>query len=93
MATSKRVTISLPAGITEDLDYISSRLGISRSAFLAQLLTEADLGKLRSLLSTLPEAPTEGDARRFRGESRSFVKQRMEQLQSMQGGLFDDSAD
>lgn len=90
MASSKRVTISLPTRIADDLDYISARLGISRSAFLAQLLTEANLSALRSLVSTLPESPSEGDARRFRGESRQFVKSRMDQLQSMQGGLFDD---
>lgn len=93
MASSKRVTISLPTQIAGDLDYISARLGISRSAFLAQLLTEANLSDLRALVSTLPESPSEGDTRRFRGESRRFVKTRMHQLQSMQGGLFDDSAE
>lgn len=93
MAASKRVTISLPSDIADDLSYIASRLGISRSAFLAQLLTEANLGKIRALLSTIPDDPSDGDVKRFRGESRQFVEDRMSQLQSMQGGLFDDTAD
>jgi hypothetical protein len=93
MASSKRVTISLPGKIADDLDFISARLGVSRSAFLSQLLTEANLGDLRSLVSTLPESPSEGDTRRFRGESRQFVKSRIDQLHTMQGGLFDDTTE
>lgn len=90
MPSSKRITLSLPGHIVDDIDHIASRLGISRSAFVAQMLADAQLSHVRALLSSLPEEPTEGDTRRFRGESRRYVKERMDSLQNMQGGLFDD---
>lgn len=89
MSEIRRVSISLPVSLVSDLDYISQRLGISRSAFLAQMLSSADLPGIRALLSHIPEQPTDGDVRRFRGDSKAYVAQQMEKLVSMQGGLFD----
>ncbi len=91
MSSSKRVSISLPNDIVFNLDYISARLGISRSAFIAQVLTQADLLSVRALLQNLPEQPSGADTRRFRGESRTFVREQLDRLVKLQGGLFDDS--
>jgi hypothetical protein len=93
MPTLKRVSISLPTAVADDLDYISSRLGISRSAFVSQTLLSADLGHLRTLLQSIPEQPSEADTRRFRGDSRAFVREQLSRLEKLQGGLFDDSAE
>jgi hypothetical protein len=91
MTTLKRVSLSLPISVADDLDYISSRLGVSRSAFVSQMLVSADLGQMRSLLSSIPVQPSEADTKRFRGESREFVKDQLTRLAKLQGGLFDDS--
>lgn len=91
MSDTKRISLSVPSGLADDLDYISSRLGVSRSGFVTQLLIGADLGRLRSLLSAVPESATEADARRFRGESREFIREQLERISALQGGLFDDS--
>lgn len=92
MSDTRRVSISLPPALVDDLDYISQRLGISRSAFLAQMLSSADLPAIRTLLSHIPAQPSDGDVRRFRGDSKAYVAQQMEKLASMQGGLFDEPA-
>ena len=90
MSSLKRVSISLPSEIADDLDYVAGRLGISRSAFVAQILTQTDLPSVRTLLKSIPEQPSEADTKRFRGESKQFVKIQIDRLQQLQGGLFDD---
>tara|TARA_R100000655_G_C2980028_1_gene191651 strand:- start:479 stop:760 length:282 start_codon:yes stop_codon:yes gene_type:complete len=92
MASLKRVSLSIPGGLADNLDYISKRLGVSRSAFVTQLLLEAQLDSLASLLSSIPEQPSEADIKRFRGDSKVYVREQLERLQKLQGGLFDDSA-
>ncbi len=93
MATLKRVSLSIPGELADNLDYIAHRLGVSRSAFVTQVLLEGHLDKLASLLSTIPEQPSEADTRRFRGDSKAYVREQLERLQLLQGGLFDDSTD
>lgn len=93
MGTLKRVSLSIPGELADNLDYISGRLGISRSAFVTQLLLEGRLDHLAALLRNIPEQATEADARRFRGDSKAYIREQLEHLQKLQGGLFDDSAD
>lgn len=93
MTGIKRVSISLPTDLAEDVDYVSSRLGMTRSAFITQFLLGGELDKLRSVLSTIPEQPSEADVKRFRGDSRAYIADQLSKLQHLQGGLFDDSAD
>lgn len=93
MADIKRVSLSLPSSVVEDLDYISNRLGISRSGFLTQVLLQSDLASLRALLASIPESPTDDDVKRFRGSSVDFIRERVEALQQLQGGLFDGSGE
>lgn len=93
MAQTKRISISVPAEMSDNLTYISSRLGISRSGFVTQLLLAADLDKLSALISTIPEQPSEADARRFRGDSKAYIAEQLERIQHLQGGLFDESSD
>jgi hypothetical protein len=83
----------MPADLVDDLDYISGRLGISRSGFVSGLLMAGELRSLRTILQNIPENPTEADAKRFRGDSRAYIESKLQELQRMQGGLFDDSTD
>lgn len=92
MSGITRVSVSLPSDLVSDLDYIAGRLGVSRSGLLAQMLVSADLGRLRSLLSAIPDEPSGTDAKRFRGESRSYIADQLRRVIDLQGGLFDDSA-
>lgn len=93
MTGLKRVSISMPEELADNLDYISKRLGVSRSGFVSQLLLAADLDSFRAMLSHIPEQPSEGDLKRFRGDSRAYIQDQLERLQKLQGGLFDDSTD
>ncbi len=93
MAELKRLTLSVPGELAANLDYIARRLGVSRSAFVTQVLLEGHLDQVASLLSSIPEQPSEADTKRFRGDSRAYVREQLERLQKLQGGLFDDSTD
>jgi len=93
MSGTTRVSISLPTDVVGDLDYISRRIGVSRSALIAQMLLTAELGHIRTLLTHVPEDPTESDLKRFRGDSKAYVKDQLQRLQSLQGDLLDDSTD
>jgi len=93
MSDLKRVSISMPADLVENLDYVSRRLGISRSAFLTQTLLDARLDRLRAVLASIPEDSSEADTRRYRGDSRDYIRHQLERVQRLQGGLFDDTTD
>lgn len=92
MSGLKRISISIPAELSDDLDYLSKRLEVSRSGLVSQMLLSAELGKLRALLEAIPQQPSEGDIKRFRGDSRSVIEDQLQRLQSLQGGLFDDTS-
>ena len=82
----KKVSMSLPAAVVDDLDHISARLGISRSALTGQLLAAA-LPDMRALLDIIPPAPTPSDLVRFRGESADVVRARLDSLLRAQSDL------
>jgi len=92
MADFKRVSVSIPNGLSDDLDYIASRLGISRSGLVTQLLLGAGLDHIRALLSNVPEQASDADTKRFRGNSKAYIESQLDRLRELQGGLFDDSA-
>lgn len=69
MSDFKRCSMSLPTDLVNDLDYISKRLRMSRSALLSAILAEG-LPNLVQVVTVLPEdlsTVTDADARRFRG--------------------------
>jgi hypothetical protein len=84
-----RVTFTVPPRIRADLDYLSDRLGVTKSALVSELL-EAPLGDLRELMEMVPENPTSDDILRARGKSNSLIAQRLRNLRSIEGDLFDD---
>lgn len=83
----QKISITLDPALVDDLDAVSKRLGISRSALIGECLPEA-LGFMRQLLDTVPVNPTPEDVVRFRGESAGVVRQRVEQLKGIADDLF-----
>lgn len=77
----------MPPQMYDDLDYIASRLGVSRSALVTQLLTDI-VPDIKSMLEAIPANMTETDLVRFRGKSESIVLERMENLRRMKHDLF-----
>lgn len=89
----KRVTLSLPPKVVSDLDFVSSRMGISRSALVSSLLS----GSLPSIipLVTVVTAAKDGnggeaEAKRYMGDFAASLDEQMKRLNSGIEGLEDD---
>lgn len=89
MTTTSKISVSLPTGLVDDLDYLSARLGVSRSALLAQCMAEA-VPAMRKMLEAIPPAPTPADLLRMRGQSEEVIRQRLQSLKGMTDDLFTD---
>jgi predicted DNA-binding protein len=87
--TMVRVSFTIPPQIRENLDYLSGRLGVSKSALVSELLG-TPLGDLRELFEAIPENPTEADVLRARGKSNSLIAHRLRSLRATEGDLFDE---
>jgi hypothetical protein len=84
-----RITCTVPPHIRSTLDYLSDRLGVTKSALLSELL-DSSLSDLRELMEMIPDNPTTEDVIRARGKSNSLIAQRLRNLRSIEGDLFDD---
>lgn len=84
-----RMSFTVPPSVRRDLDYISARMGVTKSALLSELIA-TPLGDLRSLLELVPDNPTEADMVRARGQSNELIVQRLQSLRRIEGDLFDD---
>jgi len=85
MSVLKRTSLTLDSCLIDDLDYVASRMGVSRSALLSNIAGAA-AKDLRTLLEGVPMAPTEVDTKRFKGASIELVRERLETLEDMQDG-------
>ncbi|MNC21851.1 hypothetical protein D3C87_1788240 [compost metagenome] len=83
----RKISITVPPALLDDLDYVAGRLGVSRSALIAELLPQS-LSIMRAMLSQVPLNPTPEDVLRFRGESAELVRQKIESLKGMSDDLF-----
>lgn len=83
----KKFAISLPEHLVGDLDYVSGRMSISRSALISNLL-EGPVKDMRSLLEGLPENPTKADIIRSRGASVDLIQERMTSMKRLDNDLF-----
>ena len=86
----RKIAVTLPPALVDDLDLVSARLGISRSAAIAELLS-GPVGEVRRLLDQLPLNPTPADVVRFRGASVEVVKDRLTNLQGIADDLLSDA--
>ena len=84
MSTIKRISISVPVQLADDLNYVHRRIGVSKSALVSTLLAEG-IGDVRQLLESLPDEPTPDDLVRFRGESARLAESRVHRLRDMLG--------
>lgn len=75
-----RFSVTIPDPLREDVDYISQRMGVTRSALISELLA-GSVPDLRSLVEMLPEDGTEPDMVRLRGASADIVRSRLQELQ------------
>lgn len=81
-----RMSLTVPPSVHENIAYLSTRLGVTRSAFVSQILGEA-LTDLRSAVEQIPENPSEMDFRRFRGSSEEIISQRVESIRRLGNDL------
>lgn len=87
MAKMRKVSLALAPAVVDDLDYVSGRLGVSRSALASDLLGEV-AADMRKLLEQVPLSPTPADVVRFRGESAKLVEVRINELRGIAHDLF-----
>lgn len=86
MANLRKVSLALNPDHVDQLDYVSKRLGMSRSALVSNLLSGA-LPDLVSITASLPISSEPADVLRFRGESAKLIEARMQELQGVVDGL------
>lgn len=82
-----KIAMSLPPALVDDLDFLVSRLGVSRSALVAELLSDA-AAEMRRVVSLIPPNPTPADLLRMRGESESLIRERIASASRMTDDLF-----
>ena len=82
-----KVAMSLPPSLVADLDFLSTRLGVSRSALAAELLSDA-AAEMRRVVSLIPPNPTPADLLRMRGESEVFIRERIASATRLTDDLF-----
>lgn len=85
MANTLKISVSLPAELVENLDFLSSRMGVSRSAIISEALSESMADAAR-LVRLIPPNPTPADVLRMRGESEELVRDRLASVNSMLSG-------
>lgn len=84
-----RMSFTLPPQLRADLDYLSTRMGVTKSALVSELLT-TPLHDLRSLVETVPDNPNKDDLVRARGASNDIITKRLQSYRAIEGDLFDD---
>lgn len=87
MSRLQKVSMALDPIVVSDLAYITSRMGVSRSALVNNLLAES-IPVMRKLLEQVPLSPTPADVVRARGDSARIVEERISELQGIADDLF-----
>lgn len=82
-----KIAMSMPPALVDDLDYLTGRMGVSRSALASELLAEA-VAEMRRVVSLIPPNPTPTDLLRMRGESEAFIRQRIASATQLTDDLF-----
>lgn len=81
MTANTRVTITLSSQTADDLGFVSSALGITRSALMAELLA-MDAAELRAASLKSAYRPSCEPVLRLRGHSAEVVQARIRELWS-----------
>jgi len=83
----QKISITLDPELLKDADLVAARLGISRSALIAECLTD-NLHLFKRLLAGVPIDPISRDILRLRGESAEVIRARIDSLKGMTDDLF-----
>ena len=83
----KKVTFSLPEELVSDLNYVSKRMSVTRSALLSEMVL-SPAADLRTLFEGIPENPTPDEVLRARGSSLKLIEARMNSARSASDDLF-----
>ena len=86
MRKQQKISVTVSPDLVADLDYISTRTGVSRSALISELLSPA-AAEMRRILEQVPPKPIPADAVRLRGESAKIIREQLGQLQEMENDL------
>ena len=87
MTKTRKISVSLDAKLVDDLNFMSARMGVSRSAIISEIMADA-IGEARRLFELIPPNPTPTDIVRMRGESEEVVRKRLASLQGIANDLF-----
>jgi hypothetical protein len=79
----KRTTLSIPTETAERIERLARRMGVSQSAFVAELLAEP-IAAMASIIDALPEqGATRHDVKRARGRSLDLIRNVVSQAQEV----------
>lgn len=87
MAMLARTSFTVDPQLLDDLNFLSSRMGITKSAIVNHILGGA-VSDLRRLVESVPPNPTHEDVLRLRGRSMEVIEDRLHQYQNLESGLF-----
>lgn len=87
MAKFLRTSFTARPEIVADLDFLSERMGVSKSAIINDLLGDA-VHYLRVLVESIPANPTHDDVLRMRGKSEEVISDLLRQYRELDQGLF-----
>ncbi|WP_447530566.1 hypothetical protein [Vreelandella sp. TE19] len=93
MANMKRVSFTLPPEVVQHLNFISHRLGVSKSSVVGDMLGKG-LSPLVELLRAMPDqntAPSDDVIRRVRGASSEQIRDQLNHLREVFDSLDDPS--
>ena len=82
-----RVSLTLSPAIKDDLDYLSHRMGVTRSSLASELMAQP-IHDLRCLVESVPENPTPEDVVRARGASLALIRSRIDNAKHLSSDLF-----
>ncbi len=85
----KRVTLSLPIRVLDDLDFVSKTLGLSRSSFVSGMLSSS-LPPLVPICHNMSSKDSSGDSKRYRGDAKEEIKTLVQNLQDLAEGISHD---
>lgn len=85
--STERVTYTLPVEVVGVINETARRLGITRSALVAETL-RTPLSDFLALLRQVPENPDPDTVRRLVGEGADVVRDRLASVERMQDDLF-----
>lgn len=85
--TTTRVAYTLPSDVVQSINEVSRRLGITRSALVAEAL-RTPLADFLDLLATVQENPDAAAVHRLIGEGAEVVRARLASVERMRNDLF-----